>query len=112
MSWGQSACPMYAGVHQMGVQWLQDVRPSECSTLLRSGVPRPTSLVMTTSSSAHLSAACLRLTSCFMAVRKPWEGAIVGTRQWCQHLRRKSCGCKVWRQRPLPTWGLKKPVSQ
>jgi hypothetical protein len=30
-----------------------------------------TSLVMTTSSSAHLSAACLRFTSCFMAVRKP-----------------------------------------
>jgi len=30
-----------------------------------------TSLVMTTSSSAHLSAWCLRDTSCFMAVRKP-----------------------------------------
>mmetsp|Transcript_13360 Transcript_13360/g.32665 ORF Transcript_13360/g.32665 Transcript_13360/m.32665 type:complete len:267 (-) Transcript_13360:4728-5528(-) len=30
-----------------------------------------TSDVMTTSSSAHLSAACLRDTSCFMAVRKP-----------------------------------------
>lgn len=30
-----------------------------------------TSLVMTTSSRAHLSDACLRFTSCFIAVRKP-----------------------------------------
>jgi hypothetical protein len=32
-----------------------------------------TSLVMTTSSSAHLSDACLRFTSCFMAVKKPYK---------------------------------------
>ena len=30
-----------------------------------------TSLVITTSSSAHLSDACFRFTSCFIAVKKP-----------------------------------------